>query len=156
MSKLFFIFLFVTPVFASSITLQDRSITDDEMAERISYPRPPSISSVIKHINSRVDKDDVECLDLSHNNITLKGASNLFDYIREHLPNLRQLNLSYNHIRDWRGRGEYEDFETALKDLLANPNFEEINLKGTYLRLDWYRYIVNKFTDDEISKITIR
>jgi Leucine Rich Repeat (LRR) protein len=141
-----------------SIDFKNKSITDDEIALAIKPPRPASVSTVTNWLDVYI-KDGkfgelkVTKIDLSSNNITHKGASQLFNYISKHLPDLEEIDLSLNRIRDERGDKDCEEFEEALITLLEGSNFQTIVLKTNYLGIEWYKYIISKLSNDLANKI---
>lgn len=162
MWKTFLGFLIISlvnyPVMAIDYNFSNKSITDDEIASSIRNPRPASITTVTSFIREDIRKkniDDqninsgsVKKIDLSHNNICLKGATQLLRYITNELPGIEVVDLSFNQIRDWRGREEYEDFENTLQELVAMPSLREINLNTNCLGMDWYRHILSTFPNN--------
>lgn len=165
MWKVFLFAIFLSAgsfVMASDIALDfhNKSITDDEIANAIRYPRPASVSTLLNRIDymrthGEIDPNEVRSLDVSSNNITLKGASQIFDYIITNLVELEHLDLSNNQIRDWRGQREYQEFENSFLNLLQMPSLHTVNLKTNYLGLNWYQYILSTFPHDLVEKIKI-
>lgn len=149
---------FSTMTFASSIDFNNKSITDDEIASAIKNPKPASISTVTQWLDTFVkdgkfQDEEIRKLNLSENNITYKGATQLFNYILEHLPTIEEIDLSANRIRDGRGNEEYEAFEKILEKVLKMPKFQALIVKTNYLGIDWYRYVASKFAADVAEKI---
>lgn len=158
------IFLYVISIsigdcaIASDIMLDyhNKSITDDEIASAIRHPRPAGISDLTRAIDKEIEKfssSQVKSLNVSENNITLKGATMLLKYITNHLTELETLNLSFNQIRDWRGQDEYSEFEESLKILLELPSLRAVDIRTNYLGLEWYKHIISKFPNELAEKI---
>ena len=139
--------------YSSQIVLSNRSITDDEIANAIKAPRPASITTVKNFIDKKFKSEEIEEIDLSSNNICNKGATDFFIYSAKNFPNIRELDLSLNRIRDLRGTQENEEFEKSLQTLLELPNFQKLILKTNYLGSNWYQYISDKLPKKLSKKI---
>ncbi len=135
------------------VNYNNRSISDDQIAESIRNPKPESVKDAIAKIE-RDYKDkllSIEVLNLRENNIGIIGAAEILKFAVKNLKNLVQIDLSYNRIQDVRGYKDYEEFEYWLQRLLEQDSLQSINLGRNYLDLDWYRYIRAQLPDESLK-----
>ena len=127
-------------------------IVDDGIANSMGYSTP-SISKLLADIDQK-DKNKIQTLNLSGNNITLRGSSQILDYVLRELPNVKILNLSSNQIRDWHGVAGYDTFETNLIALLEIPQFESIRLGNNPIANSvWFQDVTGKISEEMAQKI---
>jgi hypothetical protein len=98
-----------------------RGIVDDEIANAIRPPRPPSATDLINDINKNYPQKDkqIKYLDLSNNNMTVKGATLIMNFCYHELLNLEEINLSYNRIyEEPQNSIAFQRFEEEVLNLL--------------------------------------
>ncbi len=148
----------IEPTVGSGITLDyhNKSISDDEIARAIK-PQPASVTTLIEAIEKKIQggikRSEISVLDVSENNLTNVGAIQLFKYIVLHLQSLEELKLSVNRLRDLRGETDYKKFEKSFKILLEMPSFKLVDVRTNYFGMEWYNYIMSKFSGDLTEKI---
>ena len=145
MWKLLFCFMIIPCNIAAMAVVADysnKSIVDDYIAQAIRGIKPASITDLINSLKKRSDTfKEITSLDVCDNNIGLSGSIKLFLFIKEYLPHLECMNLSFNLIRDYRGSYEYDEFELLLIELITKDSFKTISLGGNYLDIDWYNHM---------------
>ncbi len=95
-------------------------IMDNDISKFPPTTRPRSVHQIIGKIT---DEGKVSLLNLSDNYITSKGAKQLTSWLKDdHLPNLQELNLSYNRIQS--------DIMPDFEELLQRNNFKYLNIVG--------------------------
>jgi hypothetical protein len=147
-------FLLISNSVSASLNYSQKGITDDEISASIKYPRPPSVSNLISSIRKIPDLSEIKSINLSGNNITLAGASQILRFASEELPNLKKLNLSNNQLRDWRGKQGYADFEVNLIKLLAMNQFKSLDLRVNGIACSsWFTDIDSRIDENLIDKI---
>ena len=154
-------FLFGAPVLGSGAELDfhKRSITDDEIAAAIKPHGPASVTDLTNKIERDITEGDegykIVSLDVSQNNLTLVGATQLLDFLAKNSTSLEDLalNLSFNRIRYAPDDVEYPMFEESLRRVLDLPSFKSVDLNNNYLGIEWYRHIVGKLTNSLAEKI---
>lgn len=154
------------------INFNNQSITDNETASFINYPKPASIDTITTWFDNNVkegkyfdyklnEEKEVTKLNFKVNNISFKGASQLLEYAINNLQYLEEIDLSYNKLgkyfsfktERWKEDQDYIAFENILEKLLSISIFKIINLKVNELDVNWYKYIISKFSDEMILKI---
>ncbi len=134
---------------AKSINYSNRSITGDEIASQI-RPTPFSISDLTAHIKGT---KKINKLNLSSNCITLKGATQLINFIISENIDIDTIDLSYNCI-ELVCTEEYDTFIESLLKIL--PKINKINLAGNSMcTKKWIRNFEYEFGEKLSNKITI-
>jgi hypothetical protein len=126
-----------------ALKYSDLGIVDDEIASGIRDPKPFSVTQVIEDITAKNDLTEHTVLNLSGNNISIRGATQILSFVADNANNLERLDLSYNLI--YKEAAEDESFNSALKRVVALPSLLEIDLRGNEIcELSWFHQIISE------------
>ncbi|MBY0272715.1 MAG: hypothetical protein K2X02_04800 [Alphaproteobacteria bacterium] len=128
---------------AQAIKYSNIGVVDDEIASGIRDPKPPSVTRVIEDIKARDYLTKHTVLNLSGNNISTAGVTQILSFIADNANNLERLDLSYNLI--YKETAEDVSFNEALKRVVALPSLLEIDLRGNEIcELSWLQQIISE------------
>ncbi|MDI9634221.1 hypothetical protein QM565_00180 [Geitlerinema splendidum] len=131
----------VSPLHA--IKYSNIGVVDDEIASGIRDPKPFSVTQVIEDIKARDYLTKHTVLNLSGNNISTRGVTQILSFVADNANNLERLDLSYNLI--YKEAAEDESFNNALKRVVALPSLLEIDLRGNEIcELSWFQQIISE------------
>jgi len=131
---------------AQAIKYSNIGVVDDEIAKSIPT-QPPSVTRVIEDIKATKYLTDHTDLDLSGNNISTAGVTQILSFIADNANNLERLDLSYNLI--YKETAEDVRFNQALKRVVALPSLLEIDLSGNEIgELSWLQQMVAELGED--------
>jgi len=126
-----------------ALKYSDLGIVDDEIASGIRDPKPFSVTQVIEDITAKNDLTKHTVLNLSGNNISIRGVTQILSFVADNANNLERLDLSYNLI--YKEAAEDESFKGALKRVVALPSLIEIDLRGNEIcELSWFQQIISE------------
>jgi hypothetical protein len=130
-----------------AIKYSNIGVVDDEIASGIRSPKPPSVTMVIEDIKARKYLTKHTDLNLSGNNISTTGVTQILSFIADNANNLEKLNLSYNLI--YKETAEDVNFNQALKRVVALPSLLEIDLSGNGIgELSWLQQMIAELGED--------
>lgn len=127
----FFIIFILCTFYASlshAMKYSNMGIVDDGIAKAIRSPKPLSVTQVLEDIKAKSDIRNIEKFDFSGNNISINGATQIFNFVADNIPNLHRLNLSGNKIYEEAIKDSH--FTEGLKRVLTLSTFDEIDLRG--------------------------
>lgn len=129
-----------------AIKYSNIGVVDDEIAKSM-RTNPPSVTGVIEDIKATKYLTDHTDLDLSGNNISTAGVTQILRFIADDANNLERLNLSHNLI--YKETAEDENFNQALTQVVALPSLLEIDLSGNGIgELSWLQQMIAKLGED--------
>jgi Ran GTPase-activating protein (RanGAP) involved in mRNA processing and transport len=132
---------------AQAIKYSNIGVVDDEIASGIRDPKPPSVTKVIEDIKARNYLTKHKDLNLSGNNISTSGVTQILSFIADNANNLERLDLSYNLI--YKETAEDVNFNQALKKVVALPSLLEIDLSGNGIgELSWLQQMIAELGED--------
>ena len=121
-------------------------VVDDEIAKSM-RTNPPSVTGVIEDIKATKYLTDHTDLDLSGNNISTAGVTQILRFIADDANKLERLNLSHNLI--YKETAEDESFNQALTQVVALQALLEIDLSGNGIgELSWLQQMIAKLGED--------
>jgi Ran GTPase-activating protein (RanGAP) involved in mRNA processing and transport len=127
---------------AQAIKYSNIGVVDDEIAKSIPT-RPPSVTKVLEDIKARDYLTKHTVLNLSGNNISTAGVTQILNFIADNPSNLEILNLSHNLI--YKETADDENFNQALTRVVALPSLLEIDLSGNEIgESSWLLKMITK------------
>lgn len=121
-------------------------VVDDEIAKNM-RTNPPSVTGVIEDIKATKYLTDHTDLDLSGNNISTAGVTQILRFIADDANKLERLDLSHNLI--YKETAEDESFNQALTQVVALQSLLEIDLSGNEIgELSWLQQMIAKLGED--------
>jgi hypothetical protein len=112
-----------------------------------------SLDDVLLNLEDLYDVTSIQRLNLANNFINLYGTIKLIKFILEKLPNLEVLDLTNNDITNEQ-HPEFKELSKLITELLKQPKFKFLLLKGNKAFIDREKLIYNP-NEELIDKIPL-